>query len=220
MNIVNYLHYRQDTSLPPITAVFYDYITAANGIFVRAKNNAFYAHHPAICLQQTKPIAGLCEMNPVLLWKIPKVPITLLTKMVKHAKGHIGEDGKHHEALYHIRWDIMEKVYELHTPEQIGGTSFTYSTQTETPDGYITVADFHSHGRLEAIFSDTDNKDETRFRFYGVIGKVNQAKPDIALRFGIYGHWHQHPLSSLFSYTDQHQKQDWKEVLVANRATS
>ena len=60
------------------------------------------------------------------------------------------------------------------------------------------VAEFHSHGRMRAFFSATDDRDEQGFRIYGVVGQVDQAAPRIALRVGIYGHFQELRLEDVF----------------------
>ena len=74
--------------------------------------------------------------------------------------------------------------YSLVMPEQEGtASSLTY----QPVEG--TVAEFHSHGAMRAFFSNTDDRDEQGFAIYGVIGKLNTARPQLALRLGIYGHF-------------------------------
>ena len=190
MNIVNHLIYHLHIPLPPLTAVFYEYITCANGIFVRAENDILRACLPVVLHRRGgKAISGLQEMVTHIEWKLPKVPITLLHQMSTHAKQHRDEHGGLIEQLYHIRWHLTEQKYALHIPAQHTGRAFATSEATETPTGYLTIADFHSHGDMDAYFSPTDDRDEKRFRCYGVLGCLNSANPAIVLRLGIYGHW-------------------------------
>ena len=157
MNIVNYLTHKRNTPLPPITAVFYEYITAANGVFIRAENDGFHVQIPVVHHRQGQPIMGLGEFAQEISWKIPKPPITLLHKMLQDARNRTGFDGNLIEHLYHLRWNLSEEKYEIHQPAQWAGKTFANSENTETPDGYITIADIHSHGNMDAYFSDQDN---------------------------------------------------------------
>ncbi len=200
MNIVNHLIYHRQTPLPPITAVFYEYVTCTNGIFVRAENDALAACFPVVLHRRGgKAISGLQEMPTHIAWKVPRVPITLLHQMATHAKQHRDQHGDLIEQLYHIRWHLAEKKYELHIPAQHTGRAFATSETTETPTGYLTIADFHSHGNMDAYFSETDDKDEKRFRFYGVLGCLNSAKSALVLRLGIYGHWYRIVYTDFFT---------------------
>ena len=51
------------------------------------------------------------------------------------------------------------------------------------------VAEFHSHGSSRAFFSATDDRDEQGFRIYGVVGRLNDPRPELRLRMGVYGHF-------------------------------
>ena len=55
---------------------------------------------------------------------------------------------------------------------------------------------------MRAYFSDTDNRDETGFRIYGVMGEIF-SNPQIRMRVGIYGHFYETATtdSSTFVYT-------------------
>ena len=60
------------------------------------------------------------------------------------------------------------------------------------------VMDMHSHGAAPPYFSPTDNLDETRLRFYGVLGNVNTS-PRWLFRLGIYGYWAELSQDALFA---------------------
>lgn len=199
MNLVNYTICKKETPLPPITAVFYEYITAANGVFVRAENEAFFVQFPVITQQHGQALQGLAALSPIIRWKIPKPPMALLCHLLADARQRRNSSGQPIEHLYHLRWHRQTARYEWHQPAQRSGTTFARSEHTETPAGYITVADFHSHGSLTAYFSEQDNADEKRFRFYGVVGKVERHAPQIVVRAGVYGHWHNIPYGQFFS---------------------
>ena len=51
------------------------------------------------------------------------------------------------------------------------------------------VAEFHSHGSSRAFFSATDDRDEQGFRIYGVVGRLDDPRPELSLRVGVYGHF-------------------------------
>jgi hypothetical protein len=55
---------------------------------------------------------------------------------------------------------------------------------------------------MPAFFSATDDGDELGGRFYAVMGRLERANPEIALRLGIYGHWLNNvPALTLFRQT-------------------
>jgi hypothetical protein len=63
------------------------------------------------------------------------------------------------------------------------------------------LIDLHSHGRLSPFFSLTDDRDETGFRLYAVIGNLHR-KPTITMRVGIYSHYFNFPASTVFDLPD------------------
>lgn len=60
-----------------------------------------------------------------------------------------------------------------------------------------TLCELHSHHRMEARFSPTDDKEETGFRIYAVIGRI-YTEPEIRVRVGIYGNMWEIPASTVF----------------------
>ena len=88
---------------------------------------------------------------------------------------------------------LQEDTYALVIPEQLGAaTSLTYRPPENS------IAEFHSHGVLDAFFSHTDDRDEQGFRIYGVTGQLPSTKPRLALRLGIYGTFARLPWGLVF----------------------
>jgi hypothetical protein len=50
------------------------------------------------------------------------------------------------------------------------------------------VLELHSHHALPAYFSRVDDADEQGLRLYGVVGRLDRTRPEVALRVGAYGH--------------------------------
>ena len=61
-------------------------------------------------------------------------------------------------------------------PQQVSAGSVR---ATPVPDALVEV---HSHGRLRAYFSSTDDRDERARRVYGVVGRLHTSAPEVALR--------------------------------------
>ena len=51
-----------------------------------------------------------------------------------------------------------------------------------TSDRYIHYADLHSHNRMPAVFSKTDDHDERATRVYMVVGRLDRYFPEITVR--------------------------------------
>ena len=61
------------------------------------------------------------------------------------------------------------------------------------------MLELHSHHRYPARFSATDDADEQRLCLYGVVGRLNDARPHVALRAGAYGHFLPVPWETVFA---------------------
>jgi hypothetical protein len=84
--------------------------------------------------------------------------------------------------------------YELVLPEQqLAPLAVEYTTEEDL------VLEVHSHRNGAARFSSTDDRDEQRLRLYGVVGKLDELRPAVNLRAGVYGHFLPLPWSAVFA---------------------
>ena len=150
----------------------YDYLTAGNGVFVECSNHLMAAR---VQLAHAE-VRGLAPAHEALDLKAGPIPSHLFEMGLSWMMTTPGT-----EKMFAIR--LAAHGYELEIPEQQGTTA---SIQYER--GGEAVAEFHSHGRMRAFFSGTDDRDEVGFRIYGVCGKLDTA-PEMKLRVGIYGHF-------------------------------
>jgi hypothetical protein len=153
--------------------VFYDYVLAAGGIYLRAKN----AHLAAtVCIAPCE-IRGLAPLNEDIQLLKGKIPLYLLVLALSilATKPDI-------EQYLAITW---QGVYRLKIPaQQATAVSVTYETLPET------VLEIHSHtGGVPAHFSPIDDGDEQGFGLYAVIGDLRNLFPTVEIRLGIYGYF-------------------------------
>jgi hypothetical protein len=161
------------TSLEGEPGVFYDYILAAGGIYLRAQN----AHIAAtVCIAPCE-IRGLAPLKEDIQLLYGKIPLYLLNLALSifAAKPDI-------EQYLAITW---EEKYTLKTPsQQATAVSVTYET---LPD---TVLEIHNHtGGVPARFSPIDDHDEQGLCLYAVVGDLRNLFPTVELRLGIYGYF-------------------------------
>jgi hypothetical protein len=153
--------------------VFYNYILAAGGIYVKAKN----AHLAATVCIATGEIRGLAPLNEDIQLLKGKIPLYLLVLALSilATKPDI-------EQYLAITW---QGVYRLKIPaQQATAVSVTYETLPET------VLEIHSHtGGVPAHFSPIDDGDEQGFGLYAVIGDLRNLFPTVEIRLGIYGYF-------------------------------
>ena len=88
-------------------------------------------------------------------------------------------------------------AYRLVAPWQ---TPTASRVEYELPDGLgLPMVHLHSHHALRAFFSATDDADERGLALYGVVGRLDTAAPEVALRAGAFGHWLPLPWSRVFA---------------------
>ena len=86
------------------------------------------------------------------------------------------------ELFVAVKWD--GEAYRLLVPNQERhGASVTYVPVQGA------VLELHSHGRMPAFFSGTDDRDEQGFKIYAVCGNFDKLQPVLNMRVGVYGYW-------------------------------
>jgi len=153
--------------------VFYDYIQAAGGVYLRAKN----AHLAAtVCIAPCE-IRGLAPLNEDIRLVHGKIPLNFLNLALS-----VLITKPDTEQYLAITW---EGDYKLKIPaQQATAVSVTYET---LPD---TVLEIHSHtGGVPTHFSPIDDRDELGFGLYAVVAGLRDLCPTAELRLGIYGYF-------------------------------
>lgn len=171
MRPVGYLLHTRE-GLDGEAGLFYDYIVAEEGLFIRAQNPLIRA---TICISPAE-IRGLAPLNErveLVHGKIPRFlyDLALSLSMASSEK----------EQYLAITW---EDEYRLRIPSQERAeTSVKYENLPAS------VMDIHSHGGGSAWFSGTDNIDMQGLRLDMVVGKLNTLLPEVEIRLGVYGYF-------------------------------
>jgi hypothetical protein len=181
--LVDYLVARH--GLPPRSGLAYDYLLAGDGLFVAASSSLLDLRIPvARCrIRGLEPVYAACTLLrgrvPTGCWE------TILGCLrLAHTAGC--------EVLVGITHDAA-RGYELVVPHQaVGPLAVEYTPQ----EGWL--LEVHSHRDGQARFSATDTTDEQRLRLYGVVGRLDQPRPQVALRAGAYGYFLPVPWTSVF----------------------
>jgi len=178
--------------LPPIAASGYEYVVAANGVFIRAQSDYLSACVP-VCHFLGSPIERLQPVEPYakLLWA-PPVGVGHLYAVIKNARERMPN-----EAMYQFIRGIDElddtHKWTCKLPRQTATP-----TRVDFEDNPDSIIDIHSHNTMHAFFSEQDNADEMGFRFYCVLGKLNTDHPEILCRVGVYGYFMNVPMTTIF----------------------
>lgn len=182
VNIPLYLY--QGYALPRPESL-YDYVLDQAGVVKRVESRYASADKCLITFPETnrESLTGLqlarYPLEPVQP-KFPRIPGRLLLDLLADARQNLSR-----EVMYHLRYHPTTG-WRVTRPDQRGHWSRVgYDEQ----DQHDIMLEIHSHNTLPAFFSTTDDRDEQGGRFYGVIGKLDQERPQLVLRLGLYGHW-------------------------------
>lgn len=174
MALVDYLVARE--AVPPRRGLAYDYVLAGDGLYVVAQNRYLDVRVPVV----NTAVRGLPAVYPSFGLKTGKLPQELWRHMVAVARAWAeGEQ----EVMLIVTYEELGG-YHLFVPRQAtSSTSVLYRPRDRT------VLELHSHHRFSARFSPVDDADEQRLCLYGVIGRLDRERPEVALRVGAYGYF-------------------------------
>ena len=168
--------------------IAYTYRLAADGVFVAGEN---------ACLQATIPVAtgtirGLLASPSGIELPHGRLPHALWQAILAICQETASEQ---REVLCEVSW-LPEQRYALRQPRQLAGVSaLAYERQDRA------LLQLHSHHRMPAFFSATDDRDEQGLGLYGVLGRLGVAgqQPEVLLRVGVYGHYLTLPWATVFA---------------------
>jgi PRTRC genetic system protein A len=187
MTLPSPIAYHIYTGGVPPAPNFYSYLLAGNGVFKLARTP-----HLAVSIPVSPGrIAGLEPWRAGVRVTLgpPKIPAYWLCAVLAHAR----RVGPGLEQMYHFYYS-QEQGWRVAVPRQKASAgAVTYSGG----DDPAIVLDLHSHHRMAAMFSATDNADEQGCRLYAVIGNIYR-RPTIALRVGVYGDFARLPVWHIF----------------------
>ncbi|MGH9842066.1 MAG: hypothetical protein ACREEM_25210, partial [Blastocatellia bacterium] len=162
----------------------YEYIFAGNGVFKRATRNEMSAMIPV----SDCTIRGLAPVEPELSAQFGKVPEFIVQQILEVAREAARQEL---EILFHL--SLVDGIWQLEVPPQIQRYASVEPLEKGAGSSYErAIIEIHSHHRMPARFSPDDDRDETGFRIYGVIGNLNPRSaqwPKINFRVGVYGDW-------------------------------
>ena len=181
--IVDYLVARDGP--PARSGAAFDYLLGGDGLYVAAENDHLAVRAPvARCA-----VRGLPPLFPACALKHGRLPAQLWERVVRffrvwHRHGR--------EVLLAVLHDA-ERGYRLTVPPQIGGPDRV----VYAPPADVVLA-IHSHRGYPAFFSATDDADEQGLCLYGAVGRLDDERPEVALRAGVYGHFLPVPWETVF----------------------
>lgn len=179
-------------NLPPMPQALYQYLLAGDGVYIRAERPGLYAIMPLAPVT----VRGLVPFKTAI-FSIQKVGQCLIKDIFLRSYGAMPN-----EILFYLEpgltaWDYW-MPQQIQTPGNV--------SPVDPYAGKNALIEIHSHHRMSAFFSSTDDKDErSGFRVYTVIGNLDSDHPTIQVRLGIYGYFFPIPAAWVFdlpSYVD------------------
>lgn len=175
------------STLPPMSASALEYWLSRNSVFVRAQREGIKACFPIANCQ----IAGLAAIEPYFQMEYPRVPMEITKLMLL-----LSEEAGENEILFHLSFQTGH--WHLEVPAQIATPTSVTPLKSSLDSSYeIALIEVHSHANMSSEFSETDNREETGFRIFAVLGKL-KSQPEINARIGIYSHFYSLPASWVF----------------------
>jgi len=202
---VGYLVNHSD-GLQGVRGTFYDYVVAENGVFIEAEGPLLAARVPVSPGQ----IRGLAPVKPAVVLRNGKVPKhffelalnTMLTTPDKERYVAVTWNEGYHITVPNQAPDTK------HLDEGIGADQGSAAGVAYLrPDSVM--LDMHTHPKMAARFSHTDNRDEAGMKLDGVIGHcgtyhevtddmshdeqmgwLQNNCPAVRLRVGVYGYFY------------------------------
>jgi len=187
--------------------IYYDYVLASNGLFIEAEGKLVAARVPVAACE----VRGLAPLEPKVVLRYGLIPrhffdLALSTMFTTPDK----------ERYVAVTW---KDGYHISVPDQAAdvehlGESIDAGHGSGAGVAYLqpdsVMLDMHTHPKMRAGFSFTDNRDETGLKLYAVVGHVGPYRevtpdldnerradyvlsncPAIRLRVGVYGYFHQ-----------------------------
>jgi hypothetical protein len=189
-------------ALGAINAQVYEYVLAANGLFIRAEREGLRACIPVQgWFSDRTNLSGLHPVEPYVELEYPHLDQEVLAKILECSQTAALDKGKPLEVLFYLKYR-EQNGWELILPEQ-KATRFSVHPLDSSAYAYAeTLIEVHSHHNMQAIFSAMDNADEQGFRLYGVIGDIFE-RPTFHLRIGVWGHFWPIPARWIFEVPKQ-----------------
>ena len=184
MALVEYLIARD--GVPPRRGLAYDYILAGDGLYLAAENRFLEVRVPVAAAA----IRGLPPIYPSVTVRTGRVPQVIWEQIVAAAYT-VSASGL--ELLLAVSHDTATGYRVVLPAQAIGSMQVVYR-----PVDHI-VLEIHSHHHYPARFSATDDADEQRLCLYGVLGRLDRARPEVAVRVGAYGHFLPVPWETVFA---------------------
>lgn len=165
----------------PVTAALYEYVTAGNGLLLRAERSEFAVSLPLL----ERAIRGLPNVEIGIFWKKSPLPSALWQEILADARAR-SEAGEFKEDVYVVFWDERGVAWRWKWMSRERRWAATIADDTQAEYGKACL-ELHTHPPGAVRFSRADDLDESdKFRIFGILIDVHSSNPKIRFRCGVY----------------------------------
>jgi len=156
-------------------------LIAANGVFVQVRLDWLD------CIQRLAPALELPlpygQVQERMVFGFGRLPIGLIEQFVALARQRLPDETA--GALVYSRASGALRLV-VHPPVSASPGHITYGLPP-LAEGETLAVDLHTHGRLPAFWSPTDDRDDTGIKIAGVFGDLHRDRPSAAFRLVLNG---------------------------------
>jgi proteasome lid subunit RPN8/RPN11 len=172
----------------PITAALYEYVTAGNGLLLRAERSEFAVSLPLL----EHSIRGLPDVATGIFWKKPRIASALWQEILADARAR-SEAGEFKEDVYVVFWDDLNETWRWKCVSRERRFAATIADDAQAEYGKACL-ELHTHPPGAIRFSQADDRDESdKFRIFGILIDVHADAPKVRFRCGVYDFFKQIP---------------------------
>lgn len=152
-------------------------LVAANGVFVQVRLDWLD------CIQRLSPAFGgfplpYGDVQEQIAFAFPRLPIRLIEQFLVEARMRLPDEAA--GALVYSRGTGQLRLV-VHSPLSASSAHIDYGVLPLDPDETLAV-DLHTHGRLPAFWSPTDNRDDNGIKIAAVFGDLHRPQPTAKFR--------------------------------------
>jgi hypothetical protein len=176
----------------PVTAALYEYVTAGNGLLLRAERNEFVASLPLL----EHSIRGLPVVATGIFWKKPPISSRIWREILADSRSR-SEPSEFKEDVYVVFWDVPNEAWSWKWMSRERRFAATIADDAQAEYGKACL-ELHTHPPDAIRFSAADDRDESdKFRIFGILIDVHSPAPKIRFRCGVYDFFKQIPAAQI-----------------------
>lgn len=181
-------HKIASNEIEAVTAIMFEYLMAADGLFVRAKRREF-----SVCLPLCRvSVKGLPIIESKIIWHKPRIPSRIWREILSDARFR-NDFTNFKEDVFVVFWNEKSGEWRWKRISRERQRASTIADDSVEEYGEACI-ELHTHPAGAIHFSRADDEDESgKFRIFGILTDIHNNLPKIRFRCGVYDHFIQIP---------------------------